>query len=119
MKHLLTYSYFKLFLTVLFTFVFNNKLQANTLPVSSNLNSISFSTNNLNENDSDVSVGVVALEELEKEEKGFFKNFSGAFSSNIAFIQNNIDFHQCVNGHLFSSVKKRFYILYCQLKTHF
>ncbi|QTD37245.1 hypothetical protein JL193_14205 [Polaribacter batillariae] len=120
MKHLLKYPYFKLLFTVIFALVFNNKLQANTLPVSSNLSSISFSTNNFNEEENDVLIDVIIFAEQQKEEEeSFSNNFSGTLSSNIAYIQNNIHFYKCIDGHLFSSAKKRFYILYCQLKTHF
>lgn len=118
MKRIHTYLSLKILFTLVFALVFNNKISANNLQTNASSFTESFSFDSLNDNDLEAIYGINLDACGEEVEEDFSNDFSATFSHRNIFIKKDVTSHRYFTACPFSSVKKRYYILYCQLKLH-
>lgn len=125
MKHILKYFSITILLVLVFTLSSMHKVSATN--VYSNTNTITHSIKDivtfkkLNNNYLDNSTWVITneFEEEEEEEIDYFsEDILVTVKRKKQFIRRYINDNRFCNTDIFSSQKKRFYILYCQLKVY-
>jgi hypothetical protein len=115
MKFIFKYFYFKLLFTFVFVLVLNSKMSANSTQLYTSSTIEFFSSYNLNVNELEAAdADYNDISETEQEE-AFSNDFSANYKNSNRLNKKGFIFIQNINIPLFLSIKKRYYILYCQL----
>ncbi|WP_074406205.1 MULTISPECIES: hypothetical protein [Aquimarina] len=117
------YCSLRVLITLIFALFFGNKISANSTTSYHNLVVESFSIHSI-DNDTDYengdqtfidSIDLNEVEEREEEEE-YVKSAFCVFQDKKSIIKNNDNFNQ--KNYQFSTVKGKYYILYCCLKVY-